>query len=54
MSKAIKSRTADQCRSHHQKMMKYHRSIQEIVSHIEYSEVKVEELEPAIQLTQKE
>lgn len=35
MSRLIKSRSADQCRSHHQKMMKYHRSIPQIIRHIE-------------------
>lgn len=34
MSKAIKSRSADQCRSHHQKMMKYHEDIPNIIRHI--------------------
>ena len=34
MSNAVKTRSADQCRSHHQKMMKYHRCISEIIDHI--------------------
>jgi hypothetical protein len=34
MSKLIVTRNPDQCRSHHQKMMKYHNSIPEIISHI--------------------
>ena len=34
MSKLITSRNPDQCRSHHQKMMKYHNSISEIIAHI--------------------
>lgn len=34
MSKLITSRNPDQCRSHHQKMMKYHHSIPEIIAHI--------------------
>jgi hypothetical protein len=31
MSRAVKTRTADQCRSHHQKILKYHNSIDETV-----------------------
>ena len=34
MNEAIKTRSADQCRSHHQKMMKHHPNIPSIVSHI--------------------
>jgi hypothetical protein len=34
MSKLITSRNPDQCRSHHQKMIKYHNSIPEIIAHI--------------------
>lgn len=43
MSKAVKSRTADQCRSHHQKMMKYHNSISNIVAHIAAIEEKLDQ-----------
>jgi hypothetical protein len=31
MSQLVKSRTADQCRSHHQKILKYHNSLNEII-----------------------
>ena len=34
MSQAIKTRSADQCRSHHQKMIKYHRDIPNIIEYI--------------------
>lgn len=35
MSKQVGTRTADQCRSHHQKISKYHRSLEEIISYYE-------------------
>jgi hypothetical protein len=31
MSKIIKTRTADQCRSHHQKVIKYHKTLESIL-----------------------
>jgi hypothetical protein len=31
MSKLVRTRTADQCRSHHQKILLYHKSLEEIV-----------------------
>ncbi len=31
MSKAVRTRIPEQCRSHHQKMLELHRSIQEII-----------------------
>lgn len=31
MSKLVKTRTPDQCRSHHQKILKYHHSLQHII-----------------------
>jgi hypothetical protein len=34
MSRLIQTRSPAQCRSHHQKMMKYHHSIPSIVDHI--------------------
>jgi hypothetical protein len=34
MSHAIKTRSPDQCRSHHQKMVKYHRDIPSIIEYI--------------------
>lgn len=34
MSRYIKTRNSDQCRSHHQKMMKYHRTVPEIIAYI--------------------
>jgi hypothetical protein len=34
MSKAIGTRSADQCRSHHQKMIKYHTDIPTIIAHV--------------------
>lgn len=34
MSKVIKTRTSDQCRSHHQKMKKYHGDEQAIIEHV--------------------
>lgn len=33
MSQVIKSRTADQCRSHHQKIINYHESVERIISY---------------------
>lgn len=35
MSRQVRTRTADQCRSHHQKMMKYHRDIPNIIAHVQ-------------------
>lgn len=34
MSLWVKTRSPDQCRSHHQKMMKYHSDIPNIIAHI--------------------
>jgi hypothetical protein len=34
MSQTIKTRSPDQCRSHHQKMIKYHSDIPSIIEHI--------------------
>lgn len=34
MSQAVRTRSPDQCRSHHQKMMKFHHDIPSIVEHI--------------------
>jgi hypothetical protein len=34
MSKCVKTRSPDQCRSHHQKMIKYHQDIPTIICHI--------------------
>ena len=31
MSKEVKTRSADQCRSHHQKIIKYHHTIEEAI-----------------------
>ena len=31
MSKVVKTRSADQCRSHHQKIIKYHNTIEEAI-----------------------
>ena len=31
MSKMVETRSADQCRSHHQKIMKYHNTIEEAI-----------------------
>lgn len=36
MSEYVKSRTAEQCRSHHQKMIKFHGSIENIIYHIKW------------------
>ena len=33
MSQQVRTRTADQCRSHHQKILKYHRSLRDIVNY---------------------
>ncbi len=33
MAQQVRTRTADQCRSHHQKILKYHRSLQDIVDY---------------------
>lgn len=35
MSRAVVTRSPDQCRSHHQKMMKYHHSLSNIVTYIQ-------------------
>jgi phosphatidylserine/phosphatidylglycerophosphate/cardiolipin synthase-like enzyme len=35
MSQAVGTRSPDQCRSHHQKMMQYHKDITNIVVHIQ-------------------
>jgi len=35
MSQYVKTRSADQCRSHHQKMKKNHPSVQSIIQYIE-------------------
>lgn len=35
MSQQIKTRSPDQCRSHHQKMIKYHASLDGIIDNIE-------------------
>jgi len=35
MSQEVKTRSPDQCRSHHQKMMHYHHSIPNIIKHID-------------------
>jgi hypothetical protein len=35
MSRAVKSRSSDQCRSHHQKMMKFHKDIPSIIDYIQ-------------------
>jgi len=35
MSKFIKTRTAEQCRSHHQKMMKHHIDIPSIIEYVQ-------------------
>lgn len=32
MSREVKTRSADQCRSHHQKILKYHNSIEDIIA----------------------
>ena len=40
MSKYVGTRSSDQCRSHHQKMMKYHRSIPNIIAHIRELEAR--------------
>jgi hypothetical protein len=34
MKRGIETRTAEQCRSHHQKMLKYHGDIPGIIAHI--------------------
>jgi len=34
LSLHIKTRSPDQCRSHHQKMIKYHQSIEGILHHV--------------------
>jgi hypothetical protein len=34
MSAAVGTRSPDQCRSHHQKMVKYHQDIPKIIQHI--------------------
>lgn len=36
MSKLVKTRSADQCRSHHQKILKYHYSLELIIKHYEF------------------
>lgn len=36
MSNMVKTRTADQCRSHHQKILKMHSSIENIIDYYQY------------------
>lgn len=38
MSHLVKTRTADQCRSHHQKILKYHGTIDDVIKN--YYEIK--------------
>lgn len=33
MARQVRTRTADQCRSHHQKILKYHNSLQDIIDY---------------------
>jgi hypothetical protein len=33
MAREVRTRTADQCRSHHQKVLKYHSSVEDIISY---------------------
>jgi hypothetical protein len=33
MSRSVRTRTADQCRSHHQKILKYHNSLKDIIQY---------------------
>ena len=35
MAKWMRTRTSDQCRSHHQKLLQYHQSIRNIITHFE-------------------
>lgn len=39
MSKAISSRSHEQCRSHHQKMIKHYRTIEGIIGHLTKNDV---------------
>jgi hypothetical protein len=50
MSKIIKTRSPAQCRSHHQKMMKYHQSIPNIIDHI----LNLQKLSPIPEATVEE
>lgn len=52
MSMWIKTRSPDQCRSHHQKMMKYHSDIPTIVNYIhEYTGASIwEETVPPVKV----
>ena len=43
MSKLVRTRTADQCRSHHQKILLYHKSLEEIVRFYEQESTVMEE-----------
>lgn len=47
MSQWVKTRSPDQCRSHHQKMIKYHRDITNIIRHIR--SLPVEEDSPKLE-----
>ena len=40
ISRHVKTRSSDQCRSHHQKMVKYHGDIHSIVEHIDNLKLK--------------
>lgn len=45
MSKLVRTRTADQCRSHHQKILLYHKGLEEIVRFYEQESTVMEELD---------
>ena len=51
MSRVVKTRSSDQCRSHHQKMMKHHRSIPLIIEHVTHllEEQKTYEVESMLE-----
>lgn len=35
LSNSVNTRSADQCRSHHQKMIKHHRDLEGVISNLE-------------------
>lgn len=45
MSRKIKTRSADQCRSHHQKILKYHNSLEETIKFFEEDVFEKHDLE---------
>lgn len=60
MARIVKSRTADQCRSHHQKILKYHSNLEETIRYYtqdifpHYEKLETTSSKPTIQQTDKD